>query len=62
MTHEVFPCYNLTSKSNSVLTPERVSLRYEERGIPAQRFLGIDEIAEEEILNVIQTYYKTAFE
>lgn len=38
------------------------NLGYEEGGIPARRFLGIDEIAEEEILDVIKAHYKTAFE
>ncbi|PWD89590.1 phage virion morphogenesis protein [Ignatzschineria cameli] len=38
------------------------NLGYEEGGIPARRFLGIDEIAEEEILDVIKAHYQTAFE
>lgn len=38
------------------------NLWYEEGGIPARRFLGIDEIAEDEILDAINRHYQTAFE
>jgi len=38
------------------------NLGYEEGGIPQRRFLGIDEIAEDEILDAINRHYQTAFE
>lgn len=38
------------------------NLGYEEGGIPQRRFLGIDDIAEEEILDAINRHYQSAFE
>ena len=38
------------------------NLGYEKGGIPQRRFLGIDDIAEEEILDAINQHYQSAFE
>lgn len=38
------------------------NLGYEERNLPARRFLGIDDIAEEDILDAIHKHYQSALE
>lgn len=38
------------------------NLGYEEGSIPQRRYLGIDDIAEDEILDVIRDHYSKAFQ